>query len=187
MPSYNFTLTLSGVTYATPGLEDALYESGCDDGLLCAYGQSVYIEFEREADSLDSAIASAVSNIESAGVGAIVKSVDSALVGLSDVAELTGMTRQAITLLKEGQRGGGKFPCPVQRISGQSPLWDWSDVAHWLEKNGRLKDHPDLATNARTLSKWNLALSTSLSEDAEEIAALSAAIIQRRHQSADCV
>ncbi len=30
-----------------------------------------------------------------------------ALVGLSDVAELTGLSRQAITMLKDGLRGGG--------------------------------------------------------------------------------
>lgn len=116
MALYNFTLTLSGVTYETEGLEDALYESGCGDAIVCAYGNSVYVEFDREAESLDAAIASAVDNIESAGIGAIVESVDSALVGLSDVAEMTGMSRQAITMLKDGLRGGGDFPCPIQRI-----------------------------------------------------------------------
>lgn len=102
MALYNFTLTLSGVTYETEGLEDALYGSGCDDALICAYGNSVYVEFDREAESLDAAIESAVDNIESAGIGAIVESVDSALVGLSDIAEITEMSRQAIAMLKDG-------------------------------------------------------------------------------------
>ncbi|MCV5934678.1 DNA-binding protein, partial [Escherichia coli] len=85
--------------------EDALYQNGCDDALICAYGNSVYVEFDREAQSLDAAIASAVDNIESAGIGAIVESVDSALVGLSDIAELTDLSRQAVALLKDGKRG----------------------------------------------------------------------------------
>ncbi len=182
MPLYNFTLTLTGVSYTTPGLEDALYESGCHDALVCAYGQSVYLEFDRQAASLDAAIDSAVSNIESAGLGAIVQSVDSAYVGLSDVAELTGLTRQGIALLKEGLRGGGDFPCPVHRIRGQSPSWDWSEVANWLEQNGRLNEYPQLANNARILSKWNLVLRNSLSGDASEVAALSAELIRRRQQ-----
>lgn len=183
MALYNFTLTLSGVTYDTDGLEDALYESGCDDALICAYGNSVYVEFDREADSLDEAISSAVENIESAGIGAIVESVDSALVGLSDIAEMTNMSRQAIAMLKDGTRGSGDFPCPIQRIKGQSPLWDWADVAQWLLQNGRLPEDSELLNNARVLSKWNLALRTSVSKDFKEVESISIALIERRRKT----
>lgn len=180
MALYNFTLTLSGVTYETEGLEDALYESGCDDALICAYGKSVYLEFDREAESLDAAIASAVDDIESAGIGAIVESVDSALVGLSDIAEITSMSRQAIAMLKDGTRGSGDFPCPVQRIKGQSPLWDWSKVAEWLAENGRLEAGSELAANARVLNKWNLALRASASKDFAEVETIATKLIERR-------
>lgn len=183
MALYNFTLTLSGVTNEVEGLEDALYESGCADALLCAYGNSVYVEFDREADSLDEAIASAVQNIESAGIGARVESVDSALVGLSDIAEITKMSRQAIAMLKDGTRGSGDFPCPVQRIKGQSPLWDWASVAEWLQKNGRLTADSELASNARVLSKWNLALRTGASKDFAEVESIAAALIERRRKT----
>lgn len=183
MALYNFTLTLSGVTYDTDGLEDALYESGCDDALICAYGNSVYVEFDREADSLDEAISSAVENIESAGIGAIVESVDSALVGLSDIAEMTNMSRQAIAMLKDGTRGSGDFPCPIQRIKGQSPLWDWADVAQWLLQNGRLPEGSELLNNARVLSKWNLALRTSVSKDFKEVESISISLIERRRKT----
>lgn len=184
MALYNFTLTLSGVTCETEGLEDALYESGCNDALICAYGNSVYVEFDREADSLDDAIASAVKNIEMAGVDAVVESVDSALVGLSDIAEITGMSRQAIAMLKDGTRGSGDFPCPIQRIKGQSPLWDWADVAEWLLKNDRLKERGSLVVNARVLSKWNLALRASASKDFEEIELIAMSLIERRRKVA---
>ncbi|HEJ7033281.1 TPA: DNA-binding protein [Serratia marcescens] len=183
MALYNFTLTLSGVTYETEGLEDALYESGCGDALICAYGNSVYVEFDREADSLDEAISSAVENIESAGIGAIVESIDSALVGLSDIAEITEMSRQAIAMLKDGTRGSGDFPCPLQRIKGQSPLWDWANVAQWLLNNGRLKEGSELVTNARVLSKWNLALRNSASKDFQEIESIAASLIERRRKT----
>ncbi len=183
MAFYNFTLTLSGVTYDTDGLEDALYGSGCDDALICAYGNSVYVEFDREADSLDEAISSAVENIESAGIGAIVESVDSALVGLSDIAEMTDMSRQAIAMLKDGARGSGDFPCPIQRIKGQSPLWDWADVAQWLLQNGRLQEDSELVNNARVLSKWNLALRTSVSRDFKEVELIAIALIKRRRKT----
>lgn len=183
MALFNFTLTLSGVTYETEGLEDALYESGCDDALICAYGNSIYVEFDREADSLNEAIASAVENIEAAGIGAVVASVDSALVGLSDIAEITQMSRQAIAMLKDGTRGSGDFPCPIQRIKGQSPLWDWADVAEWLLKNGRLKEGSELVVNARVLSKWNLALRSSASRDFKEVESIAASLIERRRRT----
>lgn len=183
MALYHFILTLSGVTYEREGLEDALYESGCDDALICAYGNSVYVEFDREADSLNEAIASAVENVESAGIGAVVESVDSALVGLSDIAEMTNMSRQAIAMLKDGTRGSGDFPCPVQRIKGQSPLWDWANVAQWLLKNGRLKANSELVVNAGVLSKWNLVLRASASQDFKEVESLAASLIARRSKT----
>lgn len=153
---------------------DALYSHGCDDALICYYGNSVYVEFDREAKSLDEAIESAILDIETAGIGAVVESVDSALVGLSDIAQLSGLTRQAITLLKDGLRGKGDFPCPVQRISGQSPLWDWAEVAKWLNDCDRLdskdeKAREELVRNARTLSTWNLALRIRSLGDIHEV------------------
>ena len=111
MALYNFTLTLSSVTYETEGMEDAMYESGCDDALICAYGNFIYVELDREVDSLDEAIVSAVENIELAGIGAVVASADTALVRLSDIAESTPMSRQAIAMLKDGMRGSGDFAC----------------------------------------------------------------------------
>lgn len=183
MALFNFTLTLSGVTFGQPGLEDALYESGCHDALVCAFGHSVYMVFDRDAATLDDAIASAVENIESAGIGAIVQSVDSALVGLSDIAGMTDMSRQAIAMLKDGTRGGGDFPCPIQRIKGQSPLWDWADVANWLSRNGRLSADSELVLNAQVLSKWNLVLRICASEDREAIHSLVASRVAQRRLS----
>ena len=183
MALFNFTLTLSGVTSDTEGLEDILFESGCDDALVCFYGKSVYLEFDREADSLDIAIGSAIDNVESAGPTIRVESVDSVLVGLSDIAELTNMTRQAIALLKDGTRGKGDFPSPIQRIKGLSPLWDWASVAAWLHTNGRLHKHPTLAENALILSKWNLALRTTAYGETAEIEAITHKITLRRQQT----
>lgn len=103
MSLFNFTLTLSGVTRSTPHLEDALYKAHCDDALICFYGTAVYLDFDRESDTLEHAILSAIKDIESAPtLNARVESVDAVLVGLSDIAELTGVSRQAISLLERG-------------------------------------------------------------------------------------
>ncbi|MFD1802107.1 hypothetical protein ACFSFZ_07865 [Mixta tenebrionis] len=56
----HFTLTLSGVNASTPGLEDALFESGCDDALLCFYDDNVYLEFDRDSKSVERAALSLI-------------------------------------------------------------------------------------------------------------------------------
>ena len=89
-------------------------------------------------------------------------------------------------MLKDGKRGSGDFPCPVQRIKGQSPLWDWADVAEWLMNNGRLKEGDQIVQNARTLSKWNLALRNSVSKDFNEIEQIAEKLIKRRKDIAKC-
>ena len=170
MELYNFTLTVSGINLETEGHEDALFEAGCDDALLSYYGKAIYLEFEREAPSLKNAIATAIRDIESAGIGARVESVDSTLVGLSDIAELSDLSRQAITMLKDGDRGKGDFPNPIQRITGQSPLWDWAEVAQWLESCGRIAKDSGLVSNAKELNTWNLALRIRASKEEAKVA-----------------
>lgn len=186
MALYNFTLMLSGVNADTARLEDALYENGCSDALICFYGKSVYLEFDRESESLDYAIESAINNIEMAGLGAKVDSVDSALVGLSDIAELTHLSRQAIAMLKDGTRGSGDFPSPIQRIKGQSPLWDWAEVANWLLKSGRLNSDTELVKNAQILSKWNLALRVSACSELQQVESATKKILNNRKKRVDC-
>lgn len=158
MSLFNFTLTLSGVTSDTPDLEDALFAAGCDDALVCFYGTAVYLEFDREGDNLAKAVLSAIKDTESAGIGARVESVDSTLVGLSDIAELTGLTRQAVALLKDGARGSRQFPGPVQRVKGNSPLWHWRTVVDWLAREDRIRSDSPLIANAHALDSINLAL-----------------------------
>ena len=159
MSLFNFTLTLSGVTRSTPHLEDALYKAHCDDALICFYGTAAYLDFDRESDTLEHAILSAIHDIESAPtLNARVESVDAVLVGLSDIAELTGVSRQAISLLKEGSRGAGQFPGPIQRVKGSSPLWRWQTVVEWL-----VSEHP------RTLDSLNLALQLRASRESQTV------------------
>lgn len=169
MAIYNFTLTVSGINLDTKGHEDALFRAGCDDALLSYYGKAIYLEFERDAPSLKQAVGSAIHDIESAGIGARVESVDSTLVGLSDIAVMSDLSRQAITMLKDGARGKGDFPNPIQRIAGQSPLWDWAEVAEWLESCGRIAADSGLVANAKELNAWNLALRFRAFEEKDKI------------------
>ncbi|MGA5655197.1 DNA-binding protein [Rahnella contaminans] len=169
MAPFNFTLTLSGVTSDTEKLEDALFESGCDDALISFYGTSVYLEFDRESTSFAKALLTAIRDIESAGLNARVESVDSALVGLSDIAELTGLTRQSVALLKDGSRGSRNFPNPVQRLKGNSPLWRWKSVVDWLVAEGRLPAGDHRVEGSRILENINLALQLRSSSEPKQV------------------
>lgn len=182
MALFTFTLTLSGVTADTEGLVDTIFAAGCGDALVCFYGKSVYLEFDREAESFDRAIETAITDIESTSMSIKVESIDSALVGLSDIAELTGLTRQAVALLKDEARGKGHFPAPVQRLRGASPLWDWASVADWLQQNNRLSHNPELYEQAKILCKWNLVLRNCANEYIDELQKLTTKLAKQRKQ-----
>lgn len=140
--SYQFSLILDGVDDRTPGLEDALFEAGCDDALINYKSGTVYLDFDRAGDNLEEVILSAIKNIEASNIGAKIVSVaPEHLVSLSDIAERASMTRQAISLFVQGERGSGNFPKPVLKIVNKSPLWRWSTVANWLYQQGRIRDH----------------------------------------------
>ena len=168
MQLFNFSLVLSGVDINTPDLENKLFESGCDDSLVCFYGSAVYVEFDRYATDFRSAILSAILNIESAGINAIVKSVDAGdYVGLSDISALTDISKQSIAMLKDGKRGAGNFPSPVQRMATKQPLWRWGEVSEWLASNSKIDI--ELSRNAATVEAFNLALELRSPKKSDEV------------------
>jgi len=155
---YQFTLVLDGVDEKTPSLEDALFEAGCDDALINYKNGVVYLDFDREGEELERTIISAIKDIESAGIGAVIVSVaPEHLVNLSDIANRVSITRQAVSLLMQGARGPGNFPKPILKISNKSPLWRWSTVAEWLYKQGKIRDH-DVIDSANVVEDINAAL-----------------------------
>jgi hypothetical protein len=67
MKHYDFKLVLGGVTDVSDDDGDTLYQAGCDDGTIVTRDETVFIRFSREAASLEEAINSAASNVETAG------------------------------------------------------------------------------------------------------------------------
>lgn len=158
MNNFHFTLILDGVDETTPGLEDALFEAGCDDALINYKNGTVYLDFDREGKELEHTIISAIKDIESTKIGARTISVSPEhLVSLSDIAERVSMTRQAVFLLMQGTRGLGNFPRPVLKIANKSPLWRWSSVAEWFYQQGKISD-PNIIDSAHTVEDINAAL-----------------------------
>ncbi len=65
---WQFTITIKDLDEFNDAQSDALYEAGCSDGTLCSRDGSAYIHFDRESDSLEKAIRSAIANIGAAGL-----------------------------------------------------------------------------------------------------------------------
>ena len=69
MENYQFTLILSGVVEITPELADALYAATGGDIELNRCDDVTFLEFDRDANSLENAVHSAISQVEGADVG----------------------------------------------------------------------------------------------------------------------
>ena len=67
MKKYDFTLILEGPLELTEEIADQLFEAGCNDGTPGTSGGAFSIDFHREASSLEEAIHSAMSDVQSAG------------------------------------------------------------------------------------------------------------------------
>jgi hypothetical protein len=67
MSCYDFVVVLKGLHVIDDDLAEVLYEAGCDDGSPFSSNGVAAIGFSREADSLESAIRSAVADVQKAG------------------------------------------------------------------------------------------------------------------------
>ena len=65
MPAFTFTLIVEGPDPQAAETIDALFEAGCDDALVGRSDGVQYLDFDREANCLEEAVLSAVSDIES--------------------------------------------------------------------------------------------------------------------------
>lgn len=138
--TYEFTLVLKNVNEKTPHLEDGLYDAGCDDALVQYRNGAVYLDFDREAVSLEEAVISAIKDVKSSSIFAEVASVTPEnLVTEAEIAKRLNKSRQIVSLWIKGQRRKA-FPHPVMRLAEKSSLWSWSEVVSWLYDNKIIKD-----------------------------------------------
>ncbi len=154
MKTYEFSIIASGLDPQAEDFDSRFYGAGCDDATVSFQKGRIIIDFAREAESIEDAIVSAISDVLEAG--AHVEHVEpDPLVSLSDIAARANMSRAAISLYSKAQRGKG-FPAPVARVTSDSPLWDWSGVAVWLFQQSRISQ--DCMIEAAVVKSANLAL-----------------------------
>lgn len=135
MKTFGFAIIASG--YDPEGdYETPLFEAGCDDATVSVQKGLLIIEFDREAVSFSRAVASACQNVKAAGL-CIERVEPDHLVTLAEIADRANLSRQAVTLFAKGDRGSG-FPAPAAKVTSKHPLWDWGDVAGWLQERGHV-------------------------------------------------
>lgn len=109
---------------------ERLGEAGCDDALVgIGLPGRIALEFTREAVSAEVALHSALADVYRALPHARLIEVAPDLVGLSDIAEIAGVSRQNIRKLMLGHPGS--FPLPVHE--GSTSLWHLTDILDWLQ------------------------------------------------------
>jgi len=156
--------------------QDALVERlgavGCDDALV-GIGQPgrLALAFTRDACDADAAVFSALADVRRAVPSATLIEAAPDLVGLTDVADIVGVSRQNMRKLMVSH---ADFPAPVH--TGSAAIWHLADVLQWLQAKGNYALDPALLEVARVTLQVNLAkegrrLSGALADEIEALVA----------------
>lgn len=131
MREYDFGLRFSLPPDETHSdeLVERLGDAGCDDALI-GIGRAgrIAFDFSREADSAYDAILSAIADVKRALPGADLVEVSPDLVGVTDIAEIVGCSRQNLRKLLLSRSSSG--PDPLHQ--GRWEVWHLAPVLRWL-------------------------------------------------------
>ncbi|CAG2152870.1 hypothetical protein LMG26411_04288 [Cupriavidus numazuensis] len=151
--AFTFRFLLSQADHDIEALVERLGEAGCDDTLVgTGLLGRVALSFVREADSAKAAMVSALSDARRAMPSATLIEAVPDLVGLTDIADAVGMSRQNMRKLMIGYPES--FPAPVHE--GSTTLWHLLDVLVWLDQRDYSID-PILLDVAATAMQVNFA------------------------------
>ncbi|QGZ61230.1 helix-turn-helix transcriptional regulator [Paraburkholderia acidisoli] len=135
-------------------LVERLAEAGCDDATIgVGVPGRIALTFAREGTSAWAAVYSALHDVKQAVPTAQLVEAAPDFVGLTDAADLTGMSRQNLRKLMLGHVA--EFPQPVHE--GNPSLWHLSDILAWLKGRDGYSIDTALLDIARTAKQVNLA------------------------------
>ena len=131
MKQYDFTLrfALGRPEADAEGFLSRLHEEGCDDALV-GIGRpgQIALNFSREASSASEAVLGALEAVRRALPDAKFLEAAPDFVGVPDIAELLGVSRQYIGKIL--QQSAGEFPPAIH--SGTRAIWHMETVLTWL-------------------------------------------------------
>ncbi|MES2579403.1 MAG: DNA-binding protein [Pseudomonadota bacterium] len=133
---------------------EALYESGCDDASV-GIGQQgrIALNFIRQSESALKAILSAISDVKKAIPGVKLIEATPDLVGLTDIADILGFSRQ--NMRKIAITNKSVFPTPVHE--GSVALWHLFKVLQWFKVSRSYDIEDSLIEISNTNMQVNLA------------------------------
>lgn len=107
------------------------------DGLLTRHRGRHFLDVtESGANAIDAAHRIVV-RLRKSLPGLRLLRTDPDLVGVSDIAERVGRSRQNVQQWVNGERRQGRLPFPEpEGVAGRSPVWRWGDVNAWLAQFG---------------------------------------------------
>jgi predicted DNA-binding transcriptional regulator AlpA len=156
MPEFEFTLkfSLTGREGSIDELVERLGAAGCTDALV-GIGQPgrIGLAFTREAHSATEAVQSALADVRGAIPSAKLVEAAPDFVGLTDIAQLLGCSRQNMRKLAVQANGG--FPPPIHE--GTPTIWHLATVLDWLQSRGNQEIEGRLRDVARINRQINLA------------------------------
>jgi transcriptional regulator with XRE-family HTH domain len=167
MKTFEFTVIASGLDPQADDFEDRFFAAGCDDATISFQKGAIILDFARDASSFADAVRSALLNVVQAGARPVHIEPDY-LVSLSDIAERAGLSKAAISLYAKGERGQD-FPAPIARVTTESPLWDWVEVADWMHRHDKLPGQT--LADAKVVRAANLAVQSAAEPDKQIISA----------------
>jgi predicted DNA-binding transcriptional regulator AlpA len=154
MKEFDFTLkfAFSHINTEAEDYVELLGKAGCDDALI-GIGKKGRIAFQffREAKNASEAILTAIKEIKSVIPDARLIEATPDLVGVSDIAELLGFSRQNIRKLIHSLT----FPEPIHE--GNFYVWHLAKVLHWFEQGQRKQIEPSLMEIANANMQLNIA------------------------------
>lgn len=159
---YDFTLKFSLPASDTDAeiYVEALGEAGCDDAII-GIGQKgkIALQFNREAENAYDAILSAIREVKSVIPGAKLIEATPDLVGLTEIADIMGVSRQNVRklMLTHIQT----FPDPVH--TGSSSIWHLANVLQWFES----KQQKQIADSTREIAEASMQV--NLAKEAEKL------------------
>lgn len=162
MNTWEFELVLSGFSVGFEDAVDALIEAGCDDCTVSQHGTTPVLLFDREAETFEQAILSAIADVEKANVGASVVRVEpDDLVTPADISRRSGLSKEMVRRYIAGERVAMGFPPPVAVLETRS-LWSWVEVASFFVSSGsetmRTAERPTIdLMRAKVLAAFNVA------------------------------
>lgn len=135
-------------------LVERLGAAGCDDALV-GIGQPgrIALAFVREADSARAALLGALAEVKQAIPSAKLIEAAPDFVGLTDVADAVGVSRQNMRKLMVNH--ATSFPTPVHE--GNASIWHLAEVMSWLQARGTYNVDASMLEVAQSAMQVNLA------------------------------